>query len=228
MKINKDSKTVFFLSPANLSGRRAQILLNPKAEFDLAIRLRTAGAPIGEVFSFISGLYFRGKLAYASAFCEIDSTADASLIFIITATRGLLRPSTVIRLEELGEMATVPISNSDLRYRLPLERDATDLVARITDCHRIVLLGSVATQKYLEPLFPIFGSRLMIPTAFIGLGDMSRGSLLLRAVRNRDPLSYIGVEEVNVMPKNKTAICKARISLKTRFVDAKRASNNSH
>ena len=30
--------------------------------------MRDGGAPIGEVFSFLSSLYFRGKLTYAQRF----------------------------------------------------------------------------------------------------------------------------------------------------------------
>src|ERR1700757_1743531 len=54
---------VFLLSPANLSGVRAGYLLRENAKSDLASRLRTNGVALGELFSFISGLYFRGKLA---------------------------------------------------------------------------------------------------------------------------------------------------------------------
>jgi hypothetical protein len=53
-----------------------------------------------------------------------------------------------------------------------------------------VLLGSVATGKYTEPLLEVFGERLLIPKDFVGLGDMSRGSLLLRAVREDEELTY--------------------------------------
>src|SRR6185369_12503944 len=58
---------IFLLSPANITGERAKLLLRESAGFPLAQRLQSQGAPLGEVFSFISGLYFRGKLAYASA-----------------------------------------------------------------------------------------------------------------------------------------------------------------
>ncbi len=62
---------VFLLSPANCSGRRANMVLSERAQFDLAARLRRHhGAAIGEVFSFVSGLYFKGKLAYAQAFAR--------------------------------------------------------------------------------------------------------------------------------------------------------------
>src|SRR5207253_9073079 len=63
-------KRVFLLSPANCNGKRAQLTLREAADFDLARRLRAEGAPLGELFSFVSGLYFRGKLAYALRFAQ--------------------------------------------------------------------------------------------------------------------------------------------------------------
>src|SRR5580700_2922045 len=182
------TRKIFLLSPASLAGRRAELLFRETAAFELANRLRHAGASLGELFSFISGLYFRGKLAYASAFCEPLSSQS---IFVITATHGLLAPDVPIRRERLYEMAQVPISASDPRYRIPLERDVTRLAAQIGKADEIVLLGSIGTPKYLGPLCSILGERVMVPSEFIGRGDMSRGSLMLRAVRDRTPLSYI-------------------------------------
>ena len=46
---------------------------------------------------------------------------------------------------------------------------------------QFVLLGSVATDKYVGPLLDVFGDRLYFPATFAGRGDMSRGGLLLRA-----------------------------------------------
>ena len=60
---------IFILSPARTNGKRASMVMNPAAHFELAERVRRdPGAPIGEVFSFLSGLYFRGKLTYARHF----------------------------------------------------------------------------------------------------------------------------------------------------------------
>jgi hypothetical protein len=188
MAVGLNTHPLFLLSPANLSGRRAKILLSAKAQFALAVRLRAGGASLGEVFSFVSGLYFRGKLAYASAFACLSTHQS---VLIITTMRGLLPPDTLIGPEDLYEMANVPIHSSDPRYREPLERDACSLAQRVSDGQQIVLLGSVAPTKYLEPLTAAFGNRLRIPAAFIGLGDMSRGSLLLRAVREGNQLQYI-------------------------------------
>ena len=71
---------VFLLSPANCAGNRARIVMSERASFDLAVRLRRReGAPIGEVFAFMSGLYFRGKLAYGRAFALPPDPAVAAL-----------------------------------------------------------------------------------------------------------------------------------------------------
>ena len=181
------TRRIFLLSPASLAGRRAELLFRETAAFELATRLRHAGASLGEIFSFISGLYFRGKLAYANAFSEPLSSKS---IFVITATQGLLAPDVAIRRDRLYEMAQVPICVSDPRYRIPLERDVMRLAAERGKADEIVLLGSIATPKYLEPLCSVWGERVMIPSDFIGRGDMSRGSLMLRAVRDRTPLAY--------------------------------------
>ncbi len=69
---------VFLLSPANAGGERGKLVLNDRAQFDLAVKLREEGAPLGEVFAFISGLYFRGKLAYAEAFAGPPAGVPAS------------------------------------------------------------------------------------------------------------------------------------------------------
>jgi hypothetical protein len=191
-------RRVFLLSPANLSGRRAKVLLREAASFELAMRIRSNGAPLGDVFSFISGLYFRGKLAYATAFAEPATTGGKS-IFIITATHGLLSPDECVGHRYLGEMAQVPINCSDPRYRAPLERDLMRLASEIGAAADVVLLGSIATPKYLEPLSVAFGNQLMIPTDFIGRGDMSRGAMLLKAVRDNAQLQYAPVTSLQAL-----------------------------
>jgi hypothetical protein len=81
-------------------------------------------------------------------------------------------------------------------YRAALRRSAKELLTQIgTDCE-IVLLGSVATGKYLDILAPIFGTRLRVPAEFVGLGDMARGGLLLRCVRENRQLNYVEVASV--------------------------------
>jgi hypothetical protein len=188
-KRERGKKRIFLLSPANLSGRRAQILLGEAASFELATHIRSTGARLGDVFSFVSGLYFRGKLAYANRFAEPDNAGGS--IFIITATRGLIAPDAWIDHPGLVEMAGVPIRCADERYLGPLERDLAKLAARIGTSAEVVLLGSIATPKYVAPLSKVFGERLLVPRDFIGRGDMSRGALLLRAVREMAQLTYV-------------------------------------
>ncbi|MET0551792.1 MAG: hypothetical protein ABW221_02070 [Vicinamibacteria bacterium] len=178
---------VFLLSPASTAGRRAQILVRPEAGFDLARRVRDGGAPLGEVFAFLSGLYFRGKLTYANAF------APAGGVFVITSSDGLVPPERVVGLADLQRFASVPIEAQEARYRLPLLRDVQALAETAPDAE-VVLLGSIATDKYVEPLRTAFGGRLRFPSEFAGRGDMSRGGLLLRCVEDGRELTYVGLE----------------------------------
>ena len=180
---------IFLLSPARCDGRRAKLLLNPAASFELAERLRSdRGAPLGEVFSFLSGLYFRGKLAYASAFAHRAGDAPAS--FVITTDRGFVPPDTHVRRDDLLSFSTVDLAAADARYIGPLRRDATRLAADVGADARIVLLGSIATGKYVDTLTDIFGERLVFPSDFVGRGDMSRGGLLLRRTSEARELAY--------------------------------------
>lgn len=157
----------------------------------MAQRLRQDGLPLGEVFSFISGLYFRGKLAYAQAFAA--PPADAPGVLIITACAGLLPPEQLVTQEVLRRICAAPVEAQEPRYRVPLERDARILAAQIDANCEVVLLGSIATPKYVEPLLGVFGERLRFPAEFAGRGDMSRGGLMLRCVREGVQLTYVPV-----------------------------------
>jgi hypothetical protein len=179
---------VFLLSPARCDGRRAQVLLNPAASFSLAERLRSEGAPLGEVFSFLSGLYFRGKLAYAHRFGRLPRHAASTLI--ITTDRGLVASDTIVTRDDLLAFSCVDIANGDERYRGPLRRDVEALASRVGARTRVVLLGSIATGKYVDVVAETFGKRLVFPSEFVGRGDMSRGGLLLRCVREERELDY--------------------------------------
>jgi len=158
------------------------MLLNERATFELALKLRSCGAAIGEIYSFISGLYFRGKVAYSTAFAEVDST------FVITPGSGLLPPDTIITCEELRRLAAIDIHQDEPRFRIPLERDARHLAQ---SAEQVILLGSIATAKYMDPLLECFGDRLVFPAEFIGRGDMSRGGLMLRSAQSKVELEYI-------------------------------------
>ncbi len=153
--------------------------------FPLAQRIRAEGAALGEVFSFLSGLYFRGKLAYSQRFAV--PSGDPGRTLVITSGRGLLPATTMVGLGDLREFGTVDIHEGDPRYREPMRRDLA-----LVD-GQAVLLGSIATRKYVDVLVEALGARLLFPIAFVGRGDMSRGSILLRAVREDRELAYAPV-----------------------------------
>lgn len=183
---------VFLLSPANCNGVRAGWILRPGARSDLARRLRTPeGASLAEVFSFLSALYFRGKLAYARAFAQPPGPSPG--VLLITPSAGLMPDSASVRLSRLRGFSRVPISIKNRRYRSALLRGVKQLAREIGPDCEVVLLGSIATGKYLDILNQAFGEQLRVPAEFVGLGDMSRGALLLRCVKEQRELNYITV-----------------------------------
>jgi hypothetical protein len=184
-----DASRIFLLSPASTAGARAAMVLRERASFDLARRLRTPeGAPVGDVFAFLSGLYFRGKLAYARRFAPDSSR-------VITSCSGLLALDALVTRSDLLRFAQVPIASDEPRYQRPLLRDGRRLLRQIPDDSTIVLLGSIATGKYCDVLLEVFGSRLQFPSDFVGRGDMSRGGLLLRAASDGRELAYVPVAD---------------------------------
>ena len=175
---------VFLLSPANCRGLRAQQVLSPKASFPVASRLRTAGVPIGELFAHMSGLYFRGKITYAQRFGRP---------FVITPDQGLISADEIVTRQVLIRFGAADINLENPGYRVPLERTARELAGSAAADANFVLLGSVASDKYVQVLTGIFGSRLVFPSSFVGRGDMSRGGLLLRAAASGQELEYVPV-----------------------------------
>jgi hypothetical protein len=183
---------IFLLSPASVAGKRARMLLNAEAPFELARRLHNGGTvSLGEAFSFMSGLYFRGKLAYAHAFARPPGGSPG--VLVITSSRGLVSPDAVVTAEQLVEFSKVEIDARNERYSQPLVQDALKLAAVSSNNCPIVLLGSIASGKYVDHLLPIFARNLEFPLEFVGRGDLSRGSLLLRSVVAGRVLNHIPV-----------------------------------
>jgi hypothetical protein len=184
---------IFILSPAHCGGERAQLVFNEAAQFPLARRLRRKeGAPLGEVFAFLSGLYFRGKLAYARAFAAPPPGVPG--VVVITTNEGLRGPSFPLTIARLRRYARGDIDLRDARYRRPLQRDAKLLAAAAGPDCEVVLLGSVATGKYVDLLLKVFGPALRFPAEFAGRGDMSRGGLMLRCVDAGRELEYVRLD----------------------------------
>jgi hypothetical protein len=174
------------------------MVLSERAQFDLAIRLRgRQGVAIGEVFAFVSGLYFKGKLTYALSFArppDPGSPLAGSGVLVITPNAGLRPAETAVTADALRTFAGVDIAANDPRYRGPLVSSAKALAEEIgPDCD-VVLLGSIASAKYVDILTGVFGERLRFPIDFVGRGDMSRGGLLLRCARSGEELPYVPVQ----------------------------------
>jgi hypothetical protein len=191
------------------------MLLRDGASFDLALRVRSrAGAPLGEVFSFLSGLYFRGKVAYSAAFASPPEGARGA--YVITTSEGLRPVDELVTVARLRRFGTVDIDGDDPRYRRPLTRDARALDELLPREAEIVLLGSIATGKYVDALTAVFGERLLFPSDFVGRGDMSRGGLMLRAAREGTELPYIpvlGAVRKGKRPPKLAPIRRTRVAL---------------
>jgi len=154
--------------------------------------LQSGGASIGELFSFVSSLYFRGKVAYATAFGRPPSGLSGGLV--ITPGEGLCFLDEPVTLERLRGWATVAVDSRNPRFTEPLVHHAVALASAHGTTTRFVLLGSVASNKYVDPLVRVFGNRLLFPADFVGRGDMSRGGLLLRAASDGRELAYAPIE----------------------------------
>lgn len=182
---------IFLLSPANTSGARAARLASPEASFSCAHELRSPdGIPIADCFSFLSSLYFRGKIAYAERF-----SPDESGILVIAPGFGLVSPSWRVTPDRLEVMRQTRVDPAEPAYTEPLIAHAAALGERLPAGARAVLLGSIATGKYVDVLEPLLGERLHFPRAFVGAGEMQRGALLLRAAREGQELEYASLGE---------------------------------
>src|SRR5438270_9768148 len=102
------TRRIFLLSPAHCGGKRAELIYNDRARFELARKVRTPqGAMLGETFAFLSGLYFRGKLLYALHFAKPPKEVLGT--HIITTNRGLLPPQQYVTIDELRAMGVCSI-----------------------------------------------------------------------------------------------------------------------
>ena len=167
-------------------------LRRPGSGVALARRLREEGVPLGDVFSFLSGLYFRGKLEYARAFARSSEQHDA--VHVITMTDGLVSPDARIVADDLERYAQCPEGSASAV--LTLEKTALELSRRLDANADVVLLGSVSTGKYTDLLAPIFRERLLFPRDVLHIGQLARGALFLRRAREGPELDYVPVSEI--------------------------------
>jgi hypothetical protein len=203
---------IFLLSPALLTGVRAQQLLSPSAKSSAAQSLQSPqGLSIGHAFTFMSCLYFRGKLTYARHFAMSQEGSADDAIYIIAPGFGLVPPHWTITGDRFRQLQRTPVDPRRRAYRKPLEDAAEALAARLgrmggDAC--VILLGSIATGKYIDLLWPVFQERLLYPRCFTGTGDMRRGALMLRAVTCGQELEYSPVETVLFMEKKKCRVAR--------------------
>jgi hypothetical protein len=198
---------IFLLSPALMTGLRAQQLISPRARSAAAQSFRSPqGVSIADAFSFMSCLYFRGKLAYATHFTSPPREWTDAGIYIIAPGFGLVPPDWTLSEERFRRLQRIPVDPDRRAYRRPLEDDAEALaerLGRLGGDTAVILLGSIATGKYVDPLWPVFQERLFFPRCFQGSGDMQRGALMLRAAYRGEELAYEPVETVLFSAKRK-------------------------
>ena len=186
---------LFLLSPASAHGARARPLLEPEPRTALARQLASSeGVPLGDVFRYLSGLYFNGKLAYARAFASPPSSVPGEGVYVITLSDGLLLPSTALRTEDMRRFAAVEMGSET--YGRALERGARTLAELLGAECEVIFLGSVGSGKYTDLLLPIFGERLLFPPALTSQGQLERGASLLRCVQERRELEYVPLAEL--------------------------------
>jgi hypothetical protein len=186
---------LFLLSPASLTGLRAGQLTSPRATFAAAVQYRSeGGVPIGDAFAFMSALYFRGKLAYARRFVSPDGAGGGTGIYVITPGFGLVAPDWCLTADRMKRMRRIAVDARSRAFARPLREHASILSEALPDAAQVILLGSVATGKYVDVLRPVFGERLRFPALFAGLGEMARGGLMLRAAREGKELEYVTLD----------------------------------
>lgn len=194
MESENRSSRVFLLSPASTSGVRAGQLTASQAGFEAAMRYRSAeGVPVAEAFAFMSSLYFRGKIAYARRFATPPprlAEVGSDGIFVIAPGFGLVPPEWRLTTERMKKLRRTPVDLKSRSYWVPFKEHALQLREQLDPESRVILLGSIATGKYVDVLQPVFGDRLIFPRLFVGAGDMRRGSLLLRAAQAGLELEY--------------------------------------
>jgi hypothetical protein len=181
---------IFLLSPARADGERAQMLVRGGGVMGARLR-RGEAIPLGEIFTFLSGLYFRGKVAYARQFADPPRRLAGS--YVITTNCGLVPPETKMTMEQMQALGKNQIDLSDKHYCRSLRSSAVHIAEKLTKQTNVVLLGSIATGKYVDLLLEVFGDRLLFPAEFVGRGDMSRGGLMLRCAADNTELTYVPV-----------------------------------
>ena len=110
---------------------------------------------------FFSISHFDRPIIDANAWkLEIDGLVKKPMSLTLADLKARPRKETVFTVEQFRYMASVPVDSADARYRLPLENACRTLDEIAGPNCDFVLLGSVATLKYLEPMFAALAARI--------------------------------------------------------------------
>jgi hypothetical protein len=127
-------------------------------------------------------------MAYSRQFANPPRGVAGS--YVITTNCGLIPPQTKFTMPELQALSKNQIDLTDKHYCRTLRCSAEDIAGKLTKQCDVVLLGSIATGKYVDLLLQVFDHRLLFPIDFVGRGDMSRGGLMLRCAADNTELEY--------------------------------------
>lgn len=185
---------IFLLSPATAHGARARGLIAPEPRSPTARQLASAGMRLGDVFTYLSGLYFNGKLTYARRYATPPASLGGEGIYIITMTDGILTPDHRVCVDDLRRYAAAERQTDEGRHAF--EVSARALAMTIGPRCDVVFMGSVASGKYTDIIEPAFGERLLFPLELVGRGQLSRGALLFRCVKEDRELEYALMSEL--------------------------------
>ena len=156
--------------PTAAAGARQQVL-SPQAAF--AARrgscARAQGAPLGDVFTFVSGLYFRGKLAYARRFASPPEPRIRRRLGRARhhAERRAPQPETPVTRRRAARLRrrrrrSRPTRATGGRSSGARARWLREIGA---DCE-VVLLGSIASPKYVDVLLDDLRRAPAVPDRF--------------------------------------------------------------
>ena len=140
--------------------------MSERATFDLAVRLRDARGTARGSVQLSERSIFQGQARLLAAFGVhriLSRLFSGAGVFVITPNAGLRTPDTPVTLGGISRFAGVDVSADNPSYRKPLDRSARSLAADIGPDCGVVLLGSIASAKYVDVLLSIFGDRLLFP-----------------------------------------------------------------
>ena len=193
MEVENPTPRIFLLSPASTDGLRAQQLTSPRAGFGAAERYRSPeGVTIEEAFTFMSSLYFRGKIGYARHFAapppELALGSRTTASWSSLPASGWCRRACRITPEEMKKLRRTPVDLKSRAYCAPMKKH----VEQLRDLAPDGLGGAPGQRRDRQVRGPAAAGprdRLLFPRDFAGAGDMKRGGMMLRAVREDRELS---------------------------------------